>query len=57
MIAGTPKQDKQLLAEKMWLQYFNDVLYRNGIITVDDYHKMIHRINNKTNTVDSQKKD
>ena len=47
MIAGTPNVDKQLLVEKIWLHYFNDVLYRDGIITAEDYHKMVHRINNR----------
>lgn len=47
MIAGIPNADKHLLAEKIWLLYFNDVLYRDGIITKEDYHKMLHRINNR----------
>jgi len=54
MIAGTPNRDKQLLAEKAWLRYFNDVLYRDGIITSDAYHKMIHKINSRTKTLDEQ---
>ena len=56
MIARIPNSDKQLLAEKSWLLYFNDVLYRDGVITADAYRKMIHRINGKTKTVEEKKK-
>ena len=54
MIAGTPQTDKQLLAEKIWLLYYNDVLYRSGIITREAYHKMIHKINSRTKTVEER---
>lgn len=55
MIAGIPNADKHLLAEKIWLLYFNDVLYRDGIITKEDYHKMLHRINSRTRTMEQTK--
>lgn len=55
VIAGTPKKDKQLLAQKIWLLYYNDVLYRSGVITTDAYHKMIHKINNRAKTTEEQK--
>lgn len=55
MIAGIPNADKHLLAEKIWLLYFNDVLYRDGIITAEDYHKMVHRINSRIKTADKKK--
>ena len=54
MIAGKPNRDKQLLAEKFWLLYFNDALYRDGIITKEDYHKMIHQINSRASVIDKQ---
>ena len=54
MIADMPKKDKQLLAENAWLLYFNDVLYRDGIITSDAYRKMIHKINSRVKTVEEQ---
>ena len=57
MIAETPKTDKQLLAEKIWLHYYNDVLYRRGIITEEAYHKMIHRINSRTKTIEQKKEN
>lgn len=57
MIAGKPNRDKQLLAEKFWLLYFNDALYRDGIITKEDYHKMIHKINNRTKIAKQEKGD
>ena len=56
MFAEKPKKDKQLLAENIWLLYFNDVLYRDGIITQSAYHKMIHRINSRSKTVSEQQK-
>lgn len=55
MYAEYSKADKQLLAEKIWLLYLNDVLYRDGIITKEDYHKMIHRINSRTRTMEQTK--
>ena len=57
MIVETKKQDKQLQAEKTWLLYYNDVLYRSGIITAEAYHKMIHRINNRTSILAGQKRE
>lgn len=51
MMAEMLRTDKQLLAEKIWLLYYNDVLYRSGIITADAYHKMILKINSRTKTV------
>ena len=49
-------KDKQLLAEKTWLLYFNDRLYRDGIITKDAYRKMILKINSRTKTAAEQQK-
>jgi hypothetical protein len=57
MFAEKPKKDKQLLAENIWLLYFNDVLYRDGIITQSAYHKMIHRINSRNQTVLKRQKN
>ena len=56
MMAETVRTDKELLAEKIWLLYYNDVLYRDGIITADAYRKMIHKINSRTKTMDEQQK-
>lgn len=49
-------RDKQMLTEKTWLLYFNDRLYRDGIITADAYRKMILRINGRTKIVEENKK-
>lgn len=49
-------RDKQLLAEKAWLLYFNDRLYRDGIITADAYRKMILKINSRAKTVEERQK-
>ena len=57
MIARTPKTDKQLLTENLWLQYYNDVLYHSGIITEEAYHKMIHRISSRTKTREQKRED
>ena len=57
MLAEKPKKDKQLLAEQLWLLYFNDILYRDGIITPSDYRKMIHQINIRSNTVEQKKEN
>ena len=56
MFAEKPEKGNQLLAEKLWLLHFNDVLYRDGIITQDAYHKMIHRVNSRSKTVSEQQK-
>ena len=32
--------DKKLLAQWMWLSYYNEVLYQKGIITEREYGKM-----------------
>lgn len=55
MIAGTPKTNKHLLAENLWLLYFNDVLYRDGIITKENYHKMIYCINSRNKMYEGAK--
>ena len=49
-------REKQMLAEKTWLLYFNDRLYRDGIITADAYRKMILCINSRAKTVEENKK-
>lgn len=56
MIGRSRNIDKQLLAEQLWLSYFNDVLYQDGIITAASYHKMIHRINSREK-INKQKKE
>ncbi len=57
MFAEKPQKDKQLLSENIWLLYFNDVLYRDGIITQSVYHKMIHRINSRSKILPEQQKN
>ena len=55
MRAEKQGQDKRIFAERMWLLYFNDVLLQNGIITADDYRKMILRINSRSKTKEQTK--
>ena len=57
MFAEKPQKDKQLIAENIWLNYFNNVLYRDGIITQKAYQKMIHRINSRNQPVLKQQKN
>jgi len=40
-------QPKKELVESTWLLYYNNVLLLNGIITEDEYHKMINKINGR----------
>ncbi len=55
VMMAVSNRDKQMLAEKTWLLYFNDRLYRDGIITADAYRKMILRINSRIKTVEEKK--
>ena len=57
MVAKVPKTSKQLMAENLWLHYYNDVLVREGLITQRDYERMIHRINCRTKTVKQEDKE
>ena len=38
---------KKAAIEQAWLQYFNQVLFEQGLITEQERNRMIHRINNR----------
>lgn len=56
-MAEVSKAEKQLLSEKLWLLYFNEALYRDGVITKDAYLKMSYRINSRTKLVRTKRKE
>ena len=41
---ATPEHLRLKMAEKLWLYYFNDVLYGKGLISQEQRHKMKLRI-------------
>ena len=41
------EQQKQEFAEQVWLTYFNQSLYAQGIITETERNKMQHLINSR----------
>lgn len=40
----SPEQQKTSLAERLWLSYFNQYLFENGIITESQRNKMKNKI-------------
>ncbi len=45
-IAST-QQQKRILAEKLWLTYFNSYLYENGMLTESQRNRMFLKIENR----------
>ena len=41
------EQQKQYIAEQIWLLYYNQVLFDQGIITEQERNRMTNRINNR----------
>lgn len=41
------ERKKQSTLERLWLTYFNDTLYSQGIITEEEHNKMRVRINSR----------
>ena len=46
--AFTVKSNKQAVIEQLWLTYYNDILYKKGIITEDQRNRMRIMIKNRT---------
>lgn len=44
----TKEQHRRIIAEELWLRYFNDVLFDKGLISKDEYLRMIRRIQEET---------
>ena len=41
------EKQKQMILEQLWLTYYNDSLYANGVITEEERNKMRVRIGNR----------
>ena len=37
-------QQKKLMVEKLWLSYFNKILYRKGVITEAECNRIVNMI-------------
>lgn len=48
------EKKKNLIMEQLWLTYFNDSLYKNGVITEDAYNKMRVIIKNRSFRIEQQ---
>ena len=44
---STDEKREKILADDIWLNYFNDYLYRNNAITEEEYKKMSLKIAQK----------
>ena len=44
----TIEQRRKVLAEELWLQYFNRVLFEKGLITESERNHMMHLIANRS---------
>ena len=42
------EQQKKVIAEEIWLKYYNTVLFEKGIITERERNLMIHKIDART---------
>ena len=41
------EKQKQMILEQLWLTYYNDTLYANGVITEEERSRMRVRIRNR----------
>lgn len=48
------KDQKRTIAEQIWLQYYNQVLFERGMITEDEHNRMANRINARNNMAGSK---
>lgn len=48
MKPGMTEQKKQLVIEQLWLTYYNDTLFKKGMITEEQRNKMRIKIKNRT---------
>ena len=51
----TNEQSRKVLAEELWLSYFNRFLFEKGRITVSERNRMVHLIANRSSGVEKQK--
>lgn len=50
----TPEQQRKQLAEEMWLYFFNQTLFEQGIITESKRNQMVHLITSRCSNVEKQ---
>ena len=48
------EKKKNLIMDQLWLTYFNDSLYKNGVITESEYDRMRVIIKNRSLTIEKQ---
>jgi len=48
------EKKKNLIMDQLWLTYFNDSLYKNGVITENEYDKMRVIIKNRSLSIEKQ---
>ncbi len=48
------EKKKNLIMDQLWLTYFNDSLYKNGVITENEYDKMRVIIKNRSLSLEKQ---
>ena len=53
---STDEKREKTLADDIWLNYFNDYLYRHNAITEEEYKKMSLRIAQKNRAVAPKRK-
>ena len=48
------EKKKNLIMDELWLTYFNDSLYKNGVITKDEHNRMRVIIKNRSMSIEKQ---
>lgn len=48
------EKKKNLIMEQLWLTYFNDSLYKNGVITENEHNRMRVLIKNRSHCMEKQ---
>lgn len=44
---GKYQDQKRAVGEQLWLHYYNDVLFKEGMITEEERNRMANRINTR----------
>ena len=47
------ERQKQAVLEQLWLTYYNDTLFAQGVITEDEYNKMRVKIKSRGKKLDN----
>ena len=51
MKPGMTEEKKQSVLDQLWLTYYNDTLYANGLITEQERNKMRVKIRNRNSSL------